>query len=155
MRGHFPRIAGAVSLLVATGAAGLLIVSALGQWVPGEEMPRAPTMTAPEERITVDVRNAGGVAGMARRATSHLRDAGFDVVHTGNAEAFGQDSTVVIDRVGELERARAVAMALGVGRVVSDPNPGLYADVTVRLGPEWSPPSLPEDPEDGEGAEEG
>ena len=152
MRGLLPRIAGAVFLLIATGAAALLIVSALGQWVPGEEMSPAPPRTVPEERITVDVRNAGGVNGMARRATNHLRDAGFDVVHTGNAEAFGQDSTVVIDRVGELERARAVARALGVGRVVSDPNPGLFADVTVRLGPEWLPPALPEG-EEGEGAE--
>ena len=36
-------------------------------------------------RVRVEVLNAGGVPGMASRATDHLRESGFDVVYYGNA----------------------------------------------------------------------
>ncbi len=132
----------AILLAVALGGVAFLVVSALGQWVPADEMPQASAAPTLGERVTVIVLNAGGVSGMAARARTHLRDAGFDVVTVGNAESFSQDSTVVIDLIGNPERAQAVARSLGVRRVVSEPNPALFADVTVRLGPEWSPPSV-------------
>jgi len=90
------------------------------------------------QRVRVEVLNAGGVAGRARAATLQLRDAGFDVVNFGNAASFGRDSTAVIDRIGRPDLARAVAGALGVEAVTSDPDPNLFVDVTVLLGSEWS-----------------
>jgi LmbE family N-acetylglucosaminyl deacetylase len=86
----------------------------------------------------VEVLNAGGVSGQARAATQALRDIGFDVVSFGNAGTFDRDSTSVVDRVGRPELARAVAEVLGVDRVVSDPDPNLFVDVTVLLGRDWS-----------------
>ena len=128
-------------LLLAVVAAILLVGSGLGQWVPEDRAPEGGALMTPgEDRVTVDVRNAGGVDGMARTATDHLRTAGFDVVSLGNASAFGHDTTVVIDRVGELETAAAVARALGVARVTSEPDSNLFVDVTVRLGSDWSAP---------------
>lgn len=91
----------------------------------------------PTERVRVEVLNAGGVPGQAREATLRLRDSGFDVVHFGNARSFDRDSSAVVDRVGRPELARAVADALGVPDVVSDPNANLFVDVTVLLGSEW------------------
>lgn len=128
-------------LVVAGTGAVVLVASGVGQWVPDEIAPvDQPLMSRGSERVTVDVRNAGGVQGMARIATDHLRGAGFDVVSLGNASSFDQDSTVVIDRIGNLPKAAAVAEVLGIRSVTSDPDPNLFVDVTVRLGAEWSAP---------------
>ena len=88
---------------------------------------------------------------MARLATDHLRDRGFDVVYFGNAEDFGQDSTIVLDRTARPQAAAAVGQALGTDWVESRPDPNLYLDVTVLLGSGWIPDS-PVDEGEGEGA---
>jgi hypothetical protein len=76
---------------------------------------------------------------MARLATDHLRDRGFDVVYFGNAEDFGQDSTIVLDRAARPRAAYAVSQALGTDWVESQPDANLYLDVTVLLGRGWLP----------------
>ena len=86
---------------------------------------------------------------MARLATDHLRDQGFDVVHFGNAEDFGQDSTLVLDRAARPEAADAVGRALGTDWVESQPDTSLYLDVTVLLGSGWSP-DVPVEEREGE-----
>jgi len=98
----------------------------------------APALSAPAERVRVEILNAGGLDGVARAATARLREAGFDVVHFGNADAFDRDSSVVVDRVGRLELARAVADGLGIGNVLSQPDSNLYVEVSVLLGRDWS-----------------
>jgi hypothetical protein len=90
------------------------------------------------ERVRIEVLNAGGVSGMARTATGVLREAGFDVTGYGNASAFDPNRpSVVIDRVEQMDLALAVAAALGIDNVHSDPDPNLYVDVSVVLGREW------------------
>ena len=122
----------------------LLLASALGQWIPDESTPVGDVIRSPgTQRITVEVRNAGGVDGMARTATDHLRSAGFDVVGVGNAARFDQEGSVVIDRVGKPETAADVARALGIDSVRSEPDPNLFVDVTVRLGSDWAAPRQP------------
>lgn len=99
------------------------------------------------ERVRVEVLNAGEVPGAAREATEHLRSVGFDVVTFGNARTFDHDRpSSVVDRVGRSDLAGAVAAALGIDNVQSDPDPNLYVDVTVVLGRDWSGPgaSIPE-----------
>ncbi len=100
--------------------------------------------------MRVEVLNAGGREDMARLATDHLRDRGFDVVYFGNAEAFGQDSTIILDRAGRPRAAAAVGRALGTSRVESQPDSNLYLDVTVLLGREWVPELDEEEDEAGE-----
>lgn len=133
-----------VAVLLVVLGAGVFIGSAVSQWRPLPEAERTDLIgrnpvLRPEGRVRVEVLNAGGNANMARRATDLLRDAGFDVVYFGNAEAFGADSTLVVDRVGDLDAARAVADALGTRHVRAEPDSNLYLDVTVLLGKEWSP----------------
>jgi len=82
---------------------------------------------------------------MARAATDQLRDLGFDVVYFGNADDFDRTSTVVVDRVGRLDKASAVAAALGTSAVESDPDEELYLDVTVLLGADWDNAPAEED----------
>ncbi|MCE2398182.1 MAG: LytR C-terminal domain-containing protein [Gemmatimonadetes bacterium] len=129
--------------VVVLSAVLLLAGSAIFQWIPDGEV--GVSHDAPPgrtERITVEVRNAGGVQGMARSATDFLRGAGYDVVTLGNAESFDEDRSVVIDRVGEMRMARLVAETLGVDSVISEPDPELFVDVTVRLGARWTPPEV-------------
>jgi hypothetical protein len=103
-------------------------------------------------RVRVEVLNGGGVSGMAREATGALRDVGFDVVAFGNAAEFDAERpSAVIDRVGRPEVARAVAAALGIDNVLSEPDPNLYVDVTVVLGRAWTPGAVPAPAETGEG----
>jgi len=131
-----------LSVLIAVGAVlAVLTASGLGQWLDDDGAEGDVLMTLREDRITIDVRNGGGVAGMARAATDHLRESGFDVVSLGNASTFGHDATVVTDRVGDTETAAAVARALGVERVESVPDSNLFVDVSVLLGADWSAPS--------------
>ncbi len=133
-----------VAVLLVVLAAGVFIGSAVSQWKPLPEAQRRdvvgrnPVMR-PLGRVRVEVLNASGTESMARLATDLLRDSGFDVVFFGNADHFGDDSTVVFDRTGDLNAARAVADVLGARSVLSEPDSNLYLDVTVLLGREWTP----------------
>ena len=104
---------------------------------------RPATARAPAGRVRVQVLNATRTHGLARVATDVLRDRGFDVVETGNGRGFGADSSLVLDRVGNLEMASQVAGALGITRVETRRDSNLMLDVTVVLGNDWRPPSPP------------
>jgi hypothetical protein len=93
-------------------------------------------------RIRVEVLNATRVRGLARRATMHLRDRGFDVVTVGTSRE-ARDSTLVLDRSGNAEWAALVARALGGARVEQAPDSSRYLDVTVLVGATWRPPAEP------------
>lgn len=92
--------------------------------------------------MRVQVLNATSVRGLARRATMHLRDRGFDVLEIGTATE-QLDSTLVLDRSGHPAWAERVAEALGGARVESRPDSSRYLDVTVLLGRSWRPPAEP------------
>lgn len=89
-------------------------------------------------RIRVEVLNGGGIPGVANRVTEQLRDLRFDVVHYGNLETFDTDSSMIIARTDAIEPARRVADALGVQRVVREPDRNIYLDVTVVVGRDWA-----------------
>ena len=91
-------------------------------------------------RVTVEVLNAGGVSGVARKATAILRSAGFDVVSFGNASSFDQVESAVVDRIGDPNPALSVASVLGIRNVRSEPDSNLYLDISVLLGSQWLPP---------------
>jgi hypothetical protein len=131
--------------MTARGVSILVVVVALlgtAAWL-GRRFPEAGAAEgrpsfAPQERVRVEVLNAGGVAGVARDVRDLLIDDGFDVVQWGNASSFDRDSTVVVDRVGREELAEAVANALGIRNVLLEPDPELFVDVSVLLGRDWA-----------------
>jgi hypothetical protein len=90
--------------------------------------------------IRVEVLNASGQRGAARRAMHYLRERGFDVVSVGNASE-RQDSSVVIDRSGNSEWASLAARALGAARVESGAESPRYLDLTLVLGARFRPPA--------------
>ena len=132
--------AGVVVLLLAAG-----IVLTLRR--PQTRAPQAVRQRVDAEapagvRIRVEVLNATRVRGLARRATMHLRDRGFDVVNVGTSRDT-RDSTLVLDRSGHPEWAQLVAKALGGARVDQAPDSSRYLDVTVLVGATWRPPTEP------------
>ena len=130
------------------GAVGVVAVIAVGFVSlvdqPPQLAPRraaVPAPPAPHERVRVEVLNIGGVTGMARSATDVVRTAGFDVVDLGNRTPYDPEHpSQVIDRVGRPELAEAVANALGIDNVLSEPDPNLYVDVSVWVGSAWTDP---------------
>jgi hypothetical protein len=133
--------------LGAAGAAALLVLAALA--LIGRGGSRAvrvapiPDATAPRDtRIRVQVLNASRVRGLARRATLHLRDRGFDVVEIGTTAQL-RDSTLVLDRSGHPAWAALAAKAMGGAHVEARPDSSRYLDVTVLVGATWRPPAEP------------
>jgi hypothetical protein len=92
-------------------------------------------------RIKVEVLNATKTKGLARRATSYLRDRGFDVVGSGNVTE-QRATSIVYDRSAHPEWARLVGRAMNAP-VVARRDSSRYLDVTVLLGADWRPPPLP------------
>ncbi len=86
--------------------------------------------------IQIQVLNGCGVSGVASRFTNKLRQSGFDVVESGNFETFDVQNTFVIDRSGNLENARRVAIALGISedQIIREVATGFYLDATVVIG---------------------
>jgi hypothetical protein len=142
--------------LLATAA--FLISFALGLGRPGGEAaavveaePRRGLPEAAPPVGRVEVLNASRRSGVARHATDRLRAAGFDVVFFGNAPAGSPDSSVVIDRVGRGDVARAVADRLGISRIDAQRDTTLLLDATVILGVDYAADAAAEARAHGEG----
>ena len=136
-----------------------LVLAGIGAWWWSRE--EAPTGTARSEaaervervkrvvpadvRIRVEVLNGTGQRGLARRGTAALRDAGFDVVSTGNWDT-RLDSSLVLVRTGNAEWGALAVRALGAARQEARPDSSRYVDLTIVLGARWCPPPQPLDP---------
>ena len=92
-------------------------------------------------RIKVEILNATKTRGLARRATFCLRDRGFDVVAVGTSRE-QRGTTLVLDRSGHPQWAALAAKAFNA-KVESRPDTSRYLDITVLVGADWRPPSLP------------
>lgn len=117
---------------------GALVGSAVSQWDSiAPVIRRSGSEASQQGRVRVEVLNGVGAIGAARTATDRLRNRGFDVVFFGNEGTFDRDSSLVLDRTERLVAARAVADALGIRNVRSEPDSNLYLDVSVLLGRDW------------------
>jgi hypothetical protein len=132
-RRHWRGLALTAGFVALAGGAGLLLRPARGNDPPVPSL--AP---APKGRVQVEVLNGTQRQGAARTATRILRSHGLDVVFLGNADSLA-DSTRVIVRRGDPERARYVAAALGAGKVVVETDTFRRVDVSVILGEDFRP----------------
>ncbi len=136
---------GLVVVVLALVTAGIVAARSM-RASPEPKRAPPPDATAPAgQRVRVQVLNATSGRGLARRATIHLRDRGFDVVEMGTSSE-QRDSTLVLDRSGHPEWARRVADALGGARVETRPDTSRYLDVTVLVGRSWRAPAEPFNP---------
>ena len=109
-----------------------------------DPLPALPLRQAPDPGAAgdgqIEVLNGSWRDGMARAALDQLRAAGFDVVSIGTLTlAAPADTSVVLDRVGNPELARAVAQRLGIRQIRSEPDSIALVDVTVLIGTDWEP----------------
>jgi LytR cell envelope-related transcriptional attenuator len=93
-------------------------------------------------RVRVQVLNATKVHGLARHATTVLRDRGFDVVETGTS-ATTRDTTVIYDLSGHPDWAKRIARAFMPSRVETRTDSSRYLDIAVVIGTTWRPPAEP------------
>jgi hypothetical protein len=116
------------------------LAAILGQLWPRSEPASAGTFAipSPKGRVMVEVLNGTRRQGAARTATRMLRRQGLDVVFLGNADS-AADSTRVIVRRGDPERAKYVVQALGAGKVVVETDTFRRVDVSVILGNDFRP----------------
>jgi LytR cell envelope-related transcriptional attenuator len=113
--------------------------------MPVREAPTADRIVPPGTRIVVAALNGTSTRGLARRATRALRDAGFDVVTAGNAEA-PTDSSIVYRHAGDTLWAQWAARAIGGARIIARPDSSRDLHLTVVVGRAWRPPPDPFDP---------
>ena len=115
-----------------------IIVAANAFWAP----PKVPVSLDPQvfQNIHIEVLNGCGKNGIANEIGQKLRDFGFDVMTTGNAENFDFPETLVIDRVGKPEYAKQVAELLGTPNHIQQktPDPFRIEEVTVIIGSDYT-----------------
>jgi hypothetical protein len=110
---------------------------------PGEQRADAPRRIVPAGvRIRVEVVNTTTTRGLARKATFHLRDLGFDVVAIRTTRDH-LDSTLVVDYSGKADWAKLLSSAMSNAKVEARPDTSRYVDLTVLIGASWRPPAQP------------
>ncbi|MGH2574494.1 MAG: LytR C-terminal domain-containing protein [Ignavibacteria bacterium] len=92
-----------------------------------------------KQTLQIDVQNGSGVQGIANKFTDYLRANGFDVVEIGNFSTSDINTTMVIDRTGNLKNAKKVALALGISEkyVIQQISKEYFLDATVVIGKDY------------------
>ncbi len=115
----------------------IVIVSLIGiRWMIGNGEEHTVVRFGRTQAIQLDVLNGTKEVKLAQRVTDYLRSQGFDVVEMGNYKSSSVESTLVLDRTGNLDAARQVAEVLGVpeSNVKTSVDKSLFLDVSVIVG---------------------
>lgn len=132
-------VVGAVAIVIATATA--FIVRRMRSHVVARPLNPMAQVRAPEGvRIRVQILNATKTRGLARIATTVLRDRGFDVVETGTLKQT-RDTTLVLDLSGHPDWATRIAQIMNPATVTVRPDSSRYLDIAVVLGNTWRPPT--------------
>jgi len=99
---------------------------------------RSDMMVQAGEKIQINVINACGADGVARRFTEYLRARRFDVAEVQTAQR-PESRSAVVDHVGDTVSARKVAYALGIPqeRVRTELDSTLYLRASVVIGADY------------------
>ncbi|MDA1028140.1 MAG: LytR C-terminal domain-containing protein [Bacteroidetes bacterium] len=86
--------------------------------------------------IQVNILNATGKPGLALKMMEFMREEGFDVVGTDNYPEGILEKSVILDRIGNLDAAAQVALAIGLpaSSVQVDVGPEYFFDATIVIG---------------------
>ena len=124
---------------VLAGTAGLLVVALIYFWGAPSSQPEIQQFGR-TRAIQLDVQNGAGESKLAQKLTEYLRAEGFDVVEMGNYKSSNVPETMVIDRAGNIDAAKSVAVSLGIAeeRVVQQLDRNLFLDVTVVIGKDFA-----------------
>jgi hypothetical protein len=128
-----------VLIVVLTLIVGYLLYSLLSRTVLSPPVESGRSGVAAGTTIQLDVLNGCGISNAGTQFTSYLRARGFDVVEIRNYKTFDVDESLVIDRTGDMDNARRVAYALGIGKehIIQQINQDYYVDVSVVVGKDY------------------
>jgi hypothetical protein len=138
MKPHLVLAIAAVALLAGGGWLYMDRAPDTGRGIHAAIDPDTMRLVPDSLRIKVELLNASGERGLARRAMRYFRDRGFDVVSVGNASE-RVDSPVVLDRTGHPEWAVLAGRAAGSARIDARPDTSRYLDLTILLGTSFRP----------------
>ena len=101
-----------------------------------------PKALAIEEAATIEVQNGSARTGIAKATADMLRDNGFNVVSTGNADQFNHRTTIIYDYAGNYYTTRWLAEHFSVepGRIIDIVDPNSPVDVRIIIGADFSLP---------------
>ncbi len=111
----------------------LSVILVLGTWftfvfVSLEKIPQC------EATVVIEVLNGCGIEGAAEKAASWLTKRGFDVFFIGNADDYGYDFTIIVDRCEDQSKIDHLANAIGTDRIVRQVTSSAFVDATVIVG---------------------
>jgi hypothetical protein len=85
-------------------------------------------------QIKIEIYNASGYEGIARKLAWYLRDNKFDVVYYGNANDM-LEKTVIVDRIdSSMKYAKILREFLGNGIIGYEPDPDKLTTITILIG---------------------
>lgn len=135
-----------ISILILFIVCGYLVYNIINKTMSGDKRkPVEITDTSgsvtkqPNLTMQLDVRNGTGEDGVAKLFTDYLREKGYDVVEIGNFETDDQEKTLVLDRKGNSQNCKKIALSLGISdkNVISQINEKLLLDATVVIGKDY------------------
>ena len=90
-------------------------------------------------KIEVDVRNGCGVPRLANMYTDYLREEGYDVLDSGNADHFSYIESTILHHNGDFERALSLAKTMGIKKslIISNNDESQLHDVTLIIGRDY------------------
>jgi hypothetical protein len=135
----------AIGLVVVALMTVFLVHRRQGRVVARPLIPIAQVRAPEGVRVRVQILNATKTRGLARIATTLLRDRGFDVVETGTLSQT-RDTTLVLDLSGHPDWANRIAQIISPATVTARPDSSRYLDIAVVLGNSWRPPAQPFNP---------
>jgi hypothetical protein len=139
------RAAAAIVLVVVALGTGYVVHRRQSRVVARPLNPIAQVRAPEGVRIRVQILNATKTRGLARIATTLLRDRGFDVVETGTLKQT-RDTTLVLDLSGHPDWANRIAQIMSPATVTARQDSSRYLDIAVVLGNSWRPPAQPFNP---------
>lgn len=105
----------------------------------GSDTAKKQITNQPNLSIQIDILNATGENRIAARFRDYLKQKGFDVVDMGNYKT-EVEKTLVLDKCGDVSKAKRVADALGVSQrnVVSQLDKSKFIDASIVIGKDYN-----------------
>lgn len=94
----------------------------------------------PNLSIQIDVQNGTGENRIGAIFRDYLKKKGYDVVDLGNYKTSDVQTTMILDRTGDIKKAQRIAEVLGVSQknITQQINKDRYIDATIIIGKDYN-----------------
>ena len=91
-------------------------------------------------KIQIEIWNGCGISNLAMMYTDFLRNEGFDVLNSKNADHFNYQNTTILQHKGKITRAVALAdiLELNTDYIIQENNTNLFYDLTLIIGHDYN-----------------